>query len=339
MHTLVDLPTINMPKELPISFRNGNCSKDHTEELFLKQLAQKIQATVDSTSAVIKQSENLQILDTEAIIDKTSVIIEHSENVNYTIYDTFLKIFTETLDINSFLFKTFTYNNYSTLFFEGYLILSILFLIIFIVIIDYILNYKIILINLISRLYIFILLMSLLLLNNINFNSYIFDYLIIHDATGVFIKNVLFISLICCILISSTYIKLEKIINYEYFLLIGLSIIGLCTMICANDLTTLYLGIELQSLAFYLLAAFKIYSNFSTEAGLKYFILGAFSSGLLLFGCSLIYGFTGTTNFSELNLLFLDNDIPVNIYNGILLGNIFITIGILFKLGTAPFHM
>jgi NADH-quinone oxidoreductase subunit N len=94
--------------------------------------------------------------------------------------------------------------------------------------------------------------------------------------------------------------SLERIYFYEYFILVGCSLLGLFTLISANDLITLYLGIELQSLSFYILAAIKIYSNFSTEAGLKYFVLGAFSSGLLLLGCSLLYGIFGTTNFLEI---------------------------------------
>jgi NADH:ubiquinone oxidoreductase subunit 2 (subunit N) len=101
----------------------------------------------------------------------------------------------------------------------------------------------------------------------------------------------------------------------------------------------MYLGIEIQSLSFYILATFKIYNNYSTEAGLKYFILGAFSSGLLLFGSSLIYGFTGTTNFYDLYILFKNFESTNDISTGLLLGSVFLLIGILFKLGAVPFHM
>ena len=98
---------------------------------------------------------------------------------------------------------------------------------------------------------------------------------------------------------SYDYVFFEKITQYEYFLLLGLSLLGVLTIVQSNDLITLYLAIELQSLAFYVLASFKVYSNFSTEAGLKYFILGAFSSGILLLGSSLVYGFTGTKPSAE----------------------------------------
>jgi NADH-quinone oxidoreductase subunit N len=262
-------------------------------------------------------------------------ISEHQENLFYSLID-LLKL----SNIESYFLINYLYfNNYIALYFELFLILSFSLLIAFLVIIDAIYKHKIILIIVVRNLFIFILLLSLILLNNVTSNFCIFDFLIIQDNLGLFIKNILIFILIGCTLISSFYINLEKIIYYEYFFLLSLSFIGMLTICSANDLTTLYLGIELQSLAFYLLAAFKIYNNFSTEAGLKYFILGAFSSGLLLFGCSLIYGFTGTTNLLELKLLFFDNKISFNILNGILLGNIFITVGILFKLGAAPFHM
>jgi NADH-quinone oxidoreductase subunit N len=229
--------------------------------------------------------------------------------------------------------------SYIGLYWELFLIICFSFLLFFLLIIENKFNNKVILTKLTGNLFIFILLLSSLILNNFNSIFFIFDFLLIQDTLGLFIKNILIVSLISCILISFNYISSEKIIHYEYFLLLSLSLIGMITMVSANDLTTLYIGVELQSLAFYLLTAFKIYNNFSTEAGLKYFILGAFSSGLLLFGCSLIYGFTGTTNFMDLQLLFINNQVPSDIFNGILLSSIFITVGILFKLGAAPFHM
>ncbi len=230
-------------------------------------------------------------------------------------------------------------NCYLAVYCELFLIMSFSFLLIFFVTIDFIFNYKIILIKTISSLFIFILLLTLLLLNNNNYKFFIFDFLLLQDSFGLFIKNVLILSLIATILISFVYLDIEKILHYEYIVLLSLSLIGMFTMISANDFIVLYLGIELQSLAFYLLASFKIYNNFSTEAGLKYFILGAFSSGLLLFGCSLIYGFTGTTNLLDLQLLFINDQIPNDIFNGLLLGIIFVTVGLLFKLGASPFHM
>ena len=101
----------------------------------------------------------------------------------------------------------------------------------------------------------------------------------------------------------------------------------------------MYLAIELQSLCFYILATYKQYSNFSTEAGIKYFILGAFSSGILLFGCSILYGFTGLTDFYSLQLLFDTGIVDEKISNVVFLGILFILIGLFFKLSAAPFHM
>ena len=96
---------------------------------------------------------------------------------------------------------------------------------------------------------------------------------------------------------SLDYIKQESLNPFEFILLVLLSTCSMLFLVSSADLISLYLAIELQSLCFYVLAAMKRNSEFSTEAGLKYFLLGAFSSGLLLFGCSLIYGFTGATNF------------------------------------------
>ena len=90
---------------------------------------------------------------------------------------------------------------------------------------------------------------------------------------------------------------MEGLHAYEFGVLVLFSLAGMMALVSSFDLISFYLAIELQSLCFYTLAAFKRHSAFSTESGLKYFILGAFSSGLLLFGCSLVYGFTGTTNF------------------------------------------
>src|SRR5690606_19052638 len=157
------------------------------------------------------------------------------------------------------------------------------------------------------------------------------------DQFSTFIKSVLTISLILCIIISLNYVKIENFYKYEYFLLLSLSSLGMMTIVSSNDLITMYLGIEIQSLCFYIFENMKLYNNFSTEAGLKYFILGAFSSGMLLFGCSLIYGSLGTTNFSEIKILFNNyNDLTDN-PKTFILGLIFLIVAILFKVGAAPF--
>lgn len=142
------------------------------------------------------------------------------------------------------------------------------------------------------------------------------------------------------LLITFDYTENEKINSFEYWILILLAISAILLILQAYDLLTMYLTIEFQSLIFYILASFKRTSEFSTEAGLKYFVLGAFSSALLLFGSSLIYGLTGLTNLSDLSKFFtgiLLNE--VSIFLGVLTGLILITIALLFKLSSAPFHM
>jgi NADH-ubiquinone oxidoreductase chain 2 len=130
-----------------------------------------------------------------------------------------------------------------------------------------------------------------------------YNNLIIDNFTYYF-KIGLLISTACIILISLQYFQQEAMTAFESIILILMSTCSMLFMISAFDLITMYLAIELQSLCFYVLAASKRNSEFSTEAGLKYFILGAFSSGILLFGCSLIYGFTGVTNLEELAKIF-----------------------------------
>jgi NADH-quinone oxidoreductase subunit N len=114
--------------------------------------------------------------------------------------------------------------------------------------------------------------------------------------------------------------------------------IGVYLLFLSNDFFSLYLAVELQSFVLYVLCAYKR-DAFSSEAGLKYFVLGAFSSGLLLFGVSLVYGFTGTTNFDDLYSLFLPDVFFMETHSGILIGLAFFSVGFLFKLGVFPFHM
>lgn len=132
----------------------------------------------------------------------------------------------------------------------------------------------------------------------------------------------------------------EKINSFEYWILMLLSLLAILLIIQANDFLFIYLVIELQSLVFYILASFKRTSEFSTEAGLKYFVLGAFSSALLLFGISLIYSLTGLTNLSDLSkfftgILMKELVITAGIFSGLML----ILVALLFKLSAAPFHM
>ena len=143
---------------------------------------------------------------------------------------------------------------------------------------------------------------------------------------------ILFFSLM--ILISSKeYIKINNIYKTEYFIIILSSLLGMIIMVSSYDLIIFYLGLELQSLCLYILASFKKDDEKSTEAGLKYFVLSALASGLLLYGCSLIYGFTGSTNFEVIS------DNLSKFKAGGIFGLVFIIIGLAFKISAVPFHM
>ncbi|MBH00896.1 MAG: NADH-quinone oxidoreductase subunit NuoN [Candidatus Pelagibacter sp.] len=158
-------------------------------------------------------------------------------------------------------------------------------------------------------------------------NSYKIDYL------SIFMKFLTLISGIFVMLSSSKYLVVNKIFKIEYPILLLSSILGMMIMISSNDLIVFYMGLELQSLALYVLAAFNRNNSLSSESGLKYFVLSALSSGLLLYGCSLIYGFSGSTNFDIIALSI--NDVQY----GLTLGIVFILVGLAFKISAVPFHM
>ena len=141
-----------------------------------------------------------------------------------------------------------------------------------------------------------------------------FNNSIVNDYLGNSSKFIIIGFSVFCLLMIQQYLTEQKINHFEYILLFLFALLGLLVLCCANDLITAYLAIELQSLAFYTMAAFKRNSTFSVDAGLKYFILGSFSSGLLLFGSSLIYGLTGTVNFEDIKDLFC-NIFPGNALN------------------------
>jgi NADH:ubiquinone oxidoreductase subunit 2 (subunit N) len=132
----------------------------------------------------------------------------------------------------------------------------------------------------------------------------------------------------------------QNIIDFEFLLLFSFSIFASLLLVSSFDLITLYLSIELQSLCFYILAASKRKSRSSSEAGLKYFILGACSSSLLLFGMSLIYGFTGSTNFGDIAKILISlGNAELFIFNSLILGFLFLLFGFFFKLTIVPFHV
>nr|YP_010484905.1 NADH dehydrogenase subunit 2 [Hypnea cervicornis]UVW80599.1 NADH dehydrogenase subunit 2 [Hypnea cervicornis] len=153
-------------------------------------------------------------------------------------------------------------------------------------------------------------------------------------------KYILILFFIFWLYTTFVYNIFEKINSFEYWILILLSLVAILLIMQANDLLFIYLVIELQSLVFYILASFKRTSEFSTEAGLKYFVLGAFSSALLLFGISLIYSLTGLTNLSDIAKFFTGILIEdAVIITGVFSGLILILVALLFKLSAAPFHM
>ncbi len=136
------------------------------------------------------------------------------------------------------------------------------------------------------------------------------------------------------LILSLDYNRRENIARFEYPVLVLLAVLGMIVMVSAADLMTLYIGFELQSLALYITAAIARDSLRSTEAGLKYFVLGALASGLLLYGISLVYGFAGTTNFAA-----LANVLGNGAGYGTVVGIVFVLVGLAFKISAAPFHM
>jgi proton-translocating NADH-quinone oxidoreductase chain N len=166
-----------------------------------------------------------------------------------------------------------------------------------------------------------------------------FDNLLVCDHFSLFIKKVILLTSIVTIFISIQYNQFENINAFEYIVLILLATTGLLLLVSSLHLMSIYLAIELQSFCLYILAALNRTSEFSTEAGLKYFVLGAFSSGLLLFGFSLVYAFTGTGNLINLFQFLCVTSSNNFIVNGVTIASIFILSAILFKLSAAPFHL
>ncbi len=162
-----------------------------------------------------------------------------------------------------------------------------------------------------------------------------FDGAFVSDAFARFAKVVVLLSAAAMLALSKDYLERRGLLKFEYPVLIGLATLGMLIMVSAGDLMMLYVGLELQSLALYVVAAFRRDSVRSTEAGLKYFVLGALSSGLLLYGCSLIYGYTGSPQFESIASGVLAEGVGV----GLLFGLVFLSAGLAFKISAAPFHM
>ncbi len=155
----------------------------------------------------------------------------------------------------------------------------------------------------------------------------------INDKFSDYFKILILISSIFIFFSSDQFIRDKKLSKFEYPIIIMFSILGMFFMLSSNDLILFYLGLELQSLALYVLAAIDRDNTISSEAGIKYFVLSALSSGLLLYGCSLLYGFTGSTNFNEISLSLVSQN------TGAIFAMVFILVGLAFKVSAVPFHM
>lgn len=166
----------------------------------------------------------------------------------------------------------------------------------------------------------------------------VFNDLFITDSFATFFKVLILMASALTLIISQGYLERHGIARYEFCILVLFASVGMMMMISANDLISLYIGLELQSLSLYVLAAFQREDTRSTEAGLKYFVLGALASGMLLYGSSLVYGFTGTTNFTQLAQFFAESKGQVPGV-GLIFGLVFILAGLAFKVSAVPFHM
>jgi len=162
-----------------------------------------------------------------------------------------------------------------------------------------------------------------------------FDGMFVDDAFSRFAKVTILFAAAAVLLIGLDYMVKHDLLRFEYPILMVLAVVGMMVMVSAGDLITLYMGLELQSLALYVVAAVRRDSVRSTEAGLKYFVLGALSSGLFLYGASLTYGYAGTTAFEGIIAAASGDDISL----GLLFGLVFVISALAFKVSAAPFHM
>ncbi|MFN3993415.1 MAG: NADH-quinone oxidoreductase subunit NuoN [Tabrizicola flagellatus] len=162
----------------------------------------------------------------------------------------------------------------------------------------------------------------------------VFDGLFVDDPFARFAKVTILVSAAAVLVMSQDYMSRRELLRFEYPVLVTLAVVGMMVMVSSADLITLYMGLELQSLSLYVVAAMRRDSARSSEAGLKYFVLGALSSGLLLYGASLVYGYAGTTQFAGI-LSTVKDGVPL----GLLFGLVFMLSGLAFKVSAAPFHM
>tara|TARA_B100000965_G_scaffold91259_1_gene74335 strand:- start:955 stop:2370 length:1416 start_codon:yes stop_codon:yes gene_type:complete len=172
-----------------------------------------------------------------------------------------------------------------------------------------------------------------IILNNPNYEEKIFLDSFTRDSFSNYFKILILISSLFVLNSSKNFIIENKLDKFEYPIIILLSILGMFFMVSANDLILFYMGLELQSLSLYILASIDRDNLRSSESGIKYFVLSALSSGLLLYGCSLLYGFTGSTNFDVIAIELNKENI------GAVFAMVFILVGLAFKISAVPFHM
>lgn len=162
-----------------------------------------------------------------------------------------------------------------------------------------------------------------------------FSTMFVVDHFSQFVKFLILISSSLVLGMSFDWLAIDRYKKFEYPILVLLGTLGMMVMVSANDLMMLYVGIELSSLTLYVLAAFNRDHATSSEAGIKYFVLGALASGIMLFGASLVYGFAGSTNFTALAELFTEAGVGY----GAVVGLIMLVVGLSFKISAVPFHM
>ena len=174
---------------------------------------------------------------------------------------------------------------------------------------------------------------TVLVINQPNEIVKIFNESYIIDQFSIIMKVLVLLFSLFVLISSKEYINITNINKIEYLVIILSSLLGMFLMISSYDLIIFYLGLELQSICLYILASFKRENEKSTEAGLKYFVLSALATGILLYGCSLIYGYTGSTNFETISLKLNQNN------TGAIFGIVFVIVGLAFKVSAVPFHM
>ncbi len=180
----------------------------------------------------------------------------------------------------------------------------------------------------------------------IHLNYPVFSGMYLLDPYSTFFKFLLYIAAALVVLLSMNYLKIEKINLGEYYAFLLIATAGMMVMVSGGDLITIYLGLELTSICFYVLAGFKRYEERSTEASAKYFVLGSFSSGVLLYGISILYGLAGTTNLKELASFFAASHSAVSPGGALvspggalIVAMVLLTVGFGFKVAAVPFHM